>query len=194
MTLKHKMKTMSGGGYDKQAHGGVGRGQNNLPGSSRNLRTKHLSPGKGEDYNKATPHAAGAVVADGIGRGRGYQVDAHSGLYHGRKGEAVGHKTDQAPMQWTSELYSEGRPLASENNNPGYVQGHDHPTKGSHATAHSMGHSTKAEHHPPTSGKAHEFNYMSSREAHGFGYSPSQHKGPLRMSGHAYGHQIGCKK
>lgn len=181
----HKMGTLSGGQYDKQAHGGAGKGQ------------KSLSPTAGPGRNGPTPHTGGAIVRDGeSGHGsprRGYQTDAHTSLHHGKHGEAIGHKNDSGPMEYTASLYSEGRPTSEGGTGPNFVPKHDHGTKGSHATAHPLGHTTKAEHHPPAMGTAHKFSYMTSREAHGYSYAPSQHDGPLRNSGHAKAHRIGKK-
>jgi hypothetical protein len=191
---KHKMKTMSGGSYDSQAHGGVGKAQKNLPGNHKDIRDKG-TPGKGAGYDKGTPHTATAVVADGIGHGRGYQTDAHTTKHHGRSGEAVGHKDDFRPMDYKSELYSEGRPTSPSGTGPTFVDKHDHDvTKGTHVTAHPMGLSTKADHHPPVLGATHKFSYMNAGSAHGYGHGPSQCDGPLRNSGHKYGHQVGKRK
>lgn len=177
---KHKLGTMSSGSYDKSAHKGAGKAQKLLP------------PAAGKGYNSPTPHSAGAVVADGIGRGRGYQNDAHSTKYHGRQGEAVGHPDDNRPMSYRSELYSEGRPTSASGEGPTFVDKHDHTiAKGSHVVTHPIGLSTKADHHPPAAGATHKFSYMSAGGSHGYGHSPSQCSGPLRMSGHSRGHQVG---
>lgn len=193
MALKHKMKTMSGGQYDSQAHGGVGKNQKNLPGTGRS-GTRAVPPGKGEKYNSPTTHSSTAIVADGIGRGRGYQTDAHTTKHHGKSGEAVGHKDDIRPMDYKAGLYSEGRPLSPDGEGPTFVPKHDHPTKGTHTATHPMGLSTKADHHPPVTGAAHKFNYMSPGSAHGYGHMPSQCEGVFRTSGHKYGHQVGKRK
>jgi hypothetical protein len=182
---KHKLGTMSSGSYDKSAHNGAGKGQ------------KSLSATAGAGRNSSTPHTGNAIVRDGVeghgGPNRGYQMDAHSGSYHGKHGEAVGHKNDNAPMNYSASLYGEGRPTSESGAGPTFVDKHDHGTPGTKTATHPLGYSTKAEHHPPLAGKAHVFNTMSSRSAHGFGHSPSQCCGPLRMSGHARGHRLGMK-
>lgn len=181
----HKLGTMSGGSYDKQAHAGKGKDQ------------KLLFPAVGASPNRPTPHATKAVVRDAVqgegGPKRGYQMDAHSGLYHGKRGEAVGHKQDNRPMDYNSSLYSEGRPLSPDGDGPTFVPNHAHGTKGSKATAHPLGHSTKAAHHPPAPKGAHEFTKLPAGGGHGYGHAPAQQSGWLRLSGHANAHQIGKK-
>lgn len=182
----HKLGTMSSGSYDKSSHGGKGKDQKLMP------------PAVGAGYNRPTPHAGGAVVRDGVqgegGPKRGYQTDAHSGLYHGKRGEAVGHKQDISPMKYDAPLYSEGRPLAADGKGPTFAPAHEHPTKGSKATAHpiiNMG--SKAAHHPPASKTPHEFSKLPAGGSHGYGHSPAQHSGWHRLSGHSNAHQIGKK-
>jgi hypothetical protein len=172
------------GTYDSQAHAGKGKAQKLLP------------PAAGSRWNKPTPNTGGAIVRDGVeGHGdkkRGYQTDAHSGLYHGRHGEAVGHKND-LHQEFTGPLWSEGRAPMSPDHGPGHLTSYDHANKGSKATAHGMGISTKAEHHPPASKSPHEFTKLPTREAHGYGHGPGQRNGWLRSSGHAKAHQVGRK-
>jgi hypothetical protein len=157
------------GQYDSTPHGGKGKEQKLLP------------PAAGEGYNKPTPHTNEATVRDGVeGKGsrkRGYQMDAHSGLYHGPKGEAVGHSSDLRPMEYDHPLYSEG----GEGKEVGNVGTGRHHSEGS----------GKAEHHPPAPKTAHIFPTTGSAGAHGFGHTGSQRQGVLRMSGHTKGHQIG---
>lgn len=157
------------GFYDSQAHKGFGKEQ------------KALGPSAGENSGSGpTPHTKSAVVRDGVqGKGapkRGYQADAHTGLYHGPNGQAVGHLDDLRPMRYDNSLYSEGdKDYASE-----HIE-----------TARNKGRSAKAEHHPRTGGETHKFKYESASQAHGYGHTGSQVDGALRHSGHSRGHQVG---
>ena len=178
--LKVKNSVSYGSGqYDRQAHEGSGR-----PHAGFAKTQKALSPAAGEGRNSSTPNANNQPVRDGVeGKGdkkRGYQTDAHSGSYHGKNGEAVGHKSD-LHMQYDKELYSEGREYAPEGKNPGHIM----------TTSQSK--ATKAAHHPPVSNVPHRFDRQPSRESHGFGYGNSQKSGHLRMSGHSHAHLLGKK-
>ena len=172
------------GKYDSQAHLGKGKGQKLLP------------PAAGEGYAKPTPNTGGAVVRDGVeghgSVGRGYQTDAHSGMHHGKRGEAVGNKND-LHMDFNSPLYSEGRGLNNEN--PGHITASEYAkgNAGAKALAHSMQHSTKAEHMPRPSQTPHVFSRPPMKEAHGYSHGPSQRSGPHRLSGHGNAHFLGRK-
>lgn len=171
------------GQYDKTAHSGGGKAQKLRP------------PAVGTGYDSPTPHASGAIARDGVeGHGskkRGYQIDAHSGLYHGRQGEAVGHRQDLRPMDYSTELHGEGGHPIPDGHGPSHLQKYDHANKGTKVAAHPLGMSNKAEHHPPASKTPHEFTRLPSKEAHGYGHQGSQRDGWLRSSGHSKGHQIG---
>lgn len=157
------------GEYDSQAHKGAGK------------HGKSLGPSAGQEKG-ATKHAGKAIAHDTATGGRagkvGYQTDAHTGLHHGSRGQAIGHR-DDLHQDYSAELYSEGRPLAGERNNPGFVAdgGHGHPHR--------------AQHHPAPSGAPDKFSKPSDDGAHGYRYGSGQKKGFLRMSGHAKAHRIG---
>jgi len=176
MGLKHKLGTMSSGQYDKSSHDGHGKGQKLLGGSA------------GEGRAGSTPHASGQVARDGVeGHGsvrRSYQTDAHGDKHHGKTGEAVGHKSDMHQpydAHLHSETGSDKIDYKSQNlgANPGFLEHYQHGT------------SAKAAHHPPATGKTHEFSKLPSSEAHGYGHSPAQRDGWLRSSGHRMGHRVG---
>lgn len=168
MVAQPKHKIISGGSYDKTAHGGHGKGQ------------KILGPTAGPDRSGSTPHSSGAVARDGVeGRGgpkRGYQADAHSGLHHGRGGEAVGSKNDFGLMNYDHQLYGEGSSMPHVGIK----------TSGKHGAV-----MPRAEHHPAPTGQPHRFREGSVNAAHGYGHGPSQRSGVLRYSGHVRGHQVG---
>lgn len=48
---------------------------------------------------------------------------------------------------------------------------------------------TKAEHHPPVTGRPHTFPQPDGR-AHGFGHGSDRRDGALRLSGHEHAHRI----
>jgi len=158
------------GQYDSQSHQGKGKNQKLLP------------PAAGDGYNKPTPNTGSAPVRDGKqGKGSksgGYQIDAHSGKHHGSSGQAVGHRDDMH-QDYATELYSEGRPLSDERNNPGFVAdgGHGHPHR--------------AQHHPAPTGAPDKFGHLKNEGAHGYGHGSGQKSGYLRMSGHSNAHQVG---
>ena len=171
------------GQYDSQAHGGKGKGQ------------KLLGTSAGVGRDGPTPHTSGAVARDGAeghgGRKRGYQTDAHSGLYHGRSGEAVGHRQDLRPMEYDTQLHGEGGRPIPDGHGPAHLQHYTHSNKGTKVAAHPLGMSNKAEHHPPASKAPHEFTRLPSKESHGYGHQGSQRDGWLRHSGHSKGHRVG---
>ena len=160
------------GQYDSQAHGGHGRGQ-----------TK-LSPTAGKDKGATKGASDSPPVYDKTGSGQkesgkiGYQMDAHTGLHHGKRGQAVGH-IDDLHMDFDSQLYSEGRPLAGERQNPGFV------ADGGHGNPH------RAQHHPTPTGAPDKFQKIADGGAHGYRHEGEQKKGYLRMSGHSGAHLIG---
>ncbi len=177
MGIKSSSVKYGTGSYDKSAHSGAGKSQ------------KLLWPAVGEKPNTTTPRAAsGQIARDGVeGHGsvkRGYQHDAHSSSHHGKSGEAVGHKND-SHIPYDSHLHSEtgsDKIDMSQQNlgaNPGFVEHHQH------------GNGTKAVHHPPVTGKPHEFARLPSRESHGYGHTPAQRNGWLRSSGHSKAHMVG---
>lgn len=158
------------GEYDSQSHKGRGKSQKLLP------------PAVGDGYNRPTPNSGSAPARDGVeghaGKKRGYQIDAHTGLHHGPRGQALGH-ADDLHQDYSTQLYSEGRALAGERNNPGFV------ADGGHGDKH------RAQHHPAPSQTPDKFHKPSDDGAHGYRYGSSQKKGFLRMSGHSKAHQVG---
>jgi hypothetical protein len=181
------------GSYDSSSHAGHGTKQ------------KLLWPAAGTDLEGPTPGATRGrtPVRDGIeGKGsakRGYQTDAHSGLHHGKSGEAVGH-LDDLHMNYDSPLHSEGKELNT--NNPSHTKGGGHnraesnsgpSKKGAGVSGSSSGHgkaSGKADHHPRMGGPVSKFEQMTN--GHGFGHESSgQRAGHLRLSGSSKAHQVG---
>jgi hypothetical protein len=151
------------GGYEKDAHGGVGKGQ------------KLLKPAVGMGNNRPTPHTEPIPHRGHGAEAHGYNKDAHTHKHHGKGGEAVGHVGDNEPMGYHGQLQGEGRvnkPFA-------HNQGH-HTTKIGFADHH---------HHPV--GEAHSFRGSGHDGTHGFGHSSSQREGPHRLSGHPNAHRIG---
>lgn len=106
------------------------------------------------------------------GKGKGYNTEAHTMTHHGNDGEAAGHKDDLKPNSYTGKLHGEGMSIPHNGDGAG---------------------SPRAEHHTAPSREPHKFSRPPTKEAHGFGYSQSNKKGHLRMSGHSKGHRIGCK-
>lgn len=161
-------------GYDSHAHAGKGKAQ------------KLLWPAVGASPNKPTPHSSSAVVGppQGAGhgkKGKGYNTDAHASNHHGKDGEAVGHTDSFRPMEYKSQLQSEGKGgLTPNGGGPAFVHDYHHNSP------------TKAAHHPRM-GEPHKFDRPPSQEAHGFGHSGGERKGHLRMSGHSKGHRVGAK-
>jgi hypothetical protein len=136
------------------------------PGRGQNL----YPPAAGEDYNKPLRGSSKGVVGPPSGafksNAKGYQSDAHSGNYH-HHGEAVGHLTDSKPMHYSSTLHGEGN-----------------------SEIHTDGVYGKAAHHGHM-GEPHRF--ANNKSGDGYGYSASNMKGALRLSGHPHAHRIGSK-
>ena len=179
MGIKSSSVKYGTGSYDSSAHGGKGKGQKILGGSA------------GEGRDGSTPRAHNQPVHDGHGASggarspkAGYQHDAHTDKHHGKSGEAVGHKSD-SHIPYDAHLHSEtgsdkiDYKTQNLGANPGFLEHYQHGT------------SAKAAHHPPATGKSHEFTRLPSTEAHGYGHTPSQRNGWLRSSGHSKGHQVG---
>jgi len=148
-----------------------------------------LGPTAGEEKG-TTKFGPSAIARDGVeGKAsskRGYQADAHSGLHHGKNGEAVGHRGD-LHMNFDDQLYSEGRGLSDSN--PGHVEGYGARTATSSQHGKASG---KADHHPRMPGTTHKFEQMPASSSHGYGHTgSSQCDGHLRLSGHSKSHQVG---
>lgn len=158
-------------GYNTEAHGGAGRGQNNLG--------KPSGAGRGSKTPNASP-VAHSMQSKGTGSKKGYDTSAHTTAHHehAKDGQAVGRVGSQLPMSYEAPTWAEG--------------GKQKVNVGTYTNSYAHGTPNKAEHHPPAGKEPHKFD-RPAQGAHGFGHSGSERKGVHRLSGHPGAHQVGCK-
>ncbi len=108
------------------------------------------------------------------------------------KGITKGHNFEQEIKEtFKSGGYANIKPKAMEHSNSPIPGGS--PLRGlSNAGGGNAGGSGKAEHHP-SMGEAYKFPSPATSGKHGYGHSASQHRGPLRLSGHSGAHRIGSR-